>query len=369
MNLRRLWVETGLALLVWRRYSTQMLMGFVMPIMFLLLLGWTAGLSEPEPFYLVDEDRSPESAALVASLEALGLEPLAPHAEIAFDQAEDWMGAQAAGNLAWIPEGFGATVRDYSGGNESVPVVTVIRAGVSRDAPSAIAAMVEASVVRQLESQAAGARLPTVQVLTTGDAPPAYLDFLFPGMIGLGMLSVGLFGAVGAVASARSLGVLSKMQTTPLTRAEWMAARMVSQILITHLAVMAVVIVGWLAFGLFLPVTPLTVATAVTGALALSGIGVLLAGWLRDPAMASLVSNLVYIPMMFFSGTFFPISSMPSWAANITQGLPLTHVTAGLRSAGTPGEEAAAAVSALILLCFAIVSIGLGSRLIDWGDH
>jgi lipooligosaccharide transport system permease protein len=41
--------------------------------------------------------------------------------------------------------------------------------------------------------------------------------------------------------------------------------------------------------------------------------------------------TLFLTPMMFLSGVFFPLDSMPAWVATLAQGLPLTHAVALVR--------------------------------------
>ena len=56
------------------------------------------------------------------------------------------------------------------------------------------------------------------------------------------------------------------------------------------------------------------------------------------PAAASGVANVIAMPMMFFSGTFFPTSSLPSFLPDLVKVLPLTPTIDALRAVAIDGE-------------------------------
>lgn len=54
-------------------------------------------------------------------------------------------------------------------------------------------------------------------------------------------------------------------------------------------------------------------------------IGLVIAGVSSNGRMATVLSYLVYFPMLFLSGTTIPIEIMPDHAAHFARVLPLTH--------------------------------------------
>jgi ABC-2 type transport system permease protein len=67
------------------------------------------------------------------------------------------------------------------------------------------------------------------------------------------------------------------------------------------------------------------------GSILFSGIGIILSGVIRDVEAASAVGNAIAFPMMFLSGTFFPLELMPNFIQTISKGLPLTYFSEGLK--------------------------------------
>jgi ABC-2 type transport system permease protein len=76
---------------------------------------------------------------------------------------------------------------------------------------------------------------------------------------------------------------------------------------------------------------------------------------------AGVVGNIVTFPMMFLSGTFFPISYMPEYLRNIAHILPLYYVVEGLNNAmvfnNIPGllfDVGVVAIITVVIFAFAI---------------
>ena len=95
-------------------------------------------------------------------------------------------------------------------------------------------------------------------------------------------------------------------------------------------AVMIVVLSG---FGLVhypdgLAILPL----AFLGGLAFGAIGMAFTGIVKSIDMFNLPIFLLLTPMFLFSGTFFPIDTLPGWAQAVAWALPLTHLVALTRA-------------------------------------
>jgi ABC-2 type transport system permease protein len=67
------------------------------------------------------------------------------------------------------------------------------------------------------------------------------------------------------------------------------------------------------------------------GALLLTGLGVLLSTRIKTIQAAIPISQLMTMPMMFLSGSLFPVSGLPDWLAALTRLNPLTYVVQPMR--------------------------------------
>jgi lipooligosaccharide transport system permease protein len=72
---------------------------------------------------------------------------------------------------------------------------------------------------------------------------------------------------------------------------------------------------------------------------------------------------LLVMPMFMFSGTFFPVEILPTWALWIAWILPLTHVSYLVRAAVLGWPHAGLAWSALYVGAFALALSALALKL------
>ena len=77
-----------------------------------------------------------------------------------------------------------------------------------------------------------------------------YLDFLFPGIIGMSVMSIAVNGTVGQSARNRATGVFRKLATTPISRIEWNAARIINQTIILMMSLAVSILAAWLIFDI-----------------------------------------------------------------------------------------------------------------------
>ena len=81
-------------------------------------------------------------------------------------------------------------------------------------------------------------------------------------------------------------------------------------------------------------VSPILLLVSVAfSALASAGLGMVLSASARHVHEAMTPLNLIRIPMMFISGLFVPITSLPSFLQGVAYVMPLTHCVSSLRYA------------------------------------
>jgi ABC-2 type transport system permease protein len=91
--------------------------------------------------------------------------------------------------------------------------------------------------------------------------------------------------------------------------------------------VIALVATGLLVGGVRLPVTSLLIlgVALVLGALPFSAMGLAI-GYLTGPNSAPAVVNLIYLPMSFASGLWFPMRMLPDFFQTIAPAMPAFHL-------------------------------------------
>jgi ABC-2 type transport system permease protein len=159
-----------------------------------------------------------------------------------------------------------------------------------------------------------------------------YIDFLVPGIVGMTIMQLGLFGVAFGFVQLKRTGALRRLFATPTSPAYFLSAQVLSRLIIGIAQVAILFGVGiWFGLQMFGDYLSLLVVVLIGSAIFLA-VGFAIAGWAKNEDQAAPVANLVSLPMMFLSGVFFPRDAMPDFLAAITQFMPLTYVNEALRA-------------------------------------
>ncbi len=195
------------------------------------------------------------------------------------------------------------------------------------------------------------------------------IDFYVPGIIGAFIMTNGIIGVTTNTTEFKRRGILKRFATTPLTRLEWVLGNVITQTILSFLLVIVMITVAWVFFGMQAMPNLLTLVIIVAGAVMFSGIGLILAGMVTDVEAASAAANAIAFPMMFLSGTFFPMEMMPSYLQTFAQVLPLTYLSEGMRAALVYDNVTGGLTNLGIISILAVVFIVIGSAATRWQER
>jgi ABC-2 type transport system permease protein len=195
-----------------------------------------------------------------------------------------------------------------------------------------------------------------------------YIDWLLPGLLGMNIMSTGLWGLGFSIVQARTRKLLKRLVASPMRRRDYLLARLLGRLVFLGVEAGALVLFGRLAFGV--PVrggVGLLAATCLVGALAFGGIGLLVASRARTIEAVSGLLNLVMLPMWVLSGVFFSAANFPAPMQPIIQALPLTALNDALRAVmlEAAGVDAIAHEIA-ILSAWGVVAFAIALRIFRW---
>lgn len=151
------------------------------------------------------------------------------------------------------------------------------------------------------------------------------------GVIGIAVMSGGLFGIGSFLVGTRQSGVLLRYRLLPVGVFTVICNVILRNCIATLLAVAGVLLA--LRFGFGVPLgarlIPFT-AVLVVGIGGFSAFGVLLASFVRTTEASAAVCNLLFYVMLFVSGATIPRLLLPEWLNQATQHLPTTHLVDAL---------------------------------------
>ena len=192
-------------------------------------------------------------------------------------------------------------------------------------------------VVRTLLSEAnlvltGSPRLLLMEEKSVQTQPLRAIDFHVPGLLGIALLWLGLFGTALPLVQQREGQVLRRLSVTPLTPAALLAAQVAWRVTVGLLQAALFLLVGYLGFGVGVVGNGLLFAGAVTlGALVFVSLGYLLAGLASSAETVSAAAQVINFPMMFLSGSLFAVETLPDFFKPVVNIMPLTYLTDALR--------------------------------------
>jgi ABC-2 type transport system permease protein len=200
------------------------------------------------------------------------------------------------------------------------------------------------------------------------EAGSRYIDFLIPGILGMNLMSGGMWGMGFHLVDMRIKKLLKRLLATPLHRGDFMLAQMTIRVLFTFVEVAFLLGFGWLAFGVPVRGSLLSVAVVATaGALTFAGLGLLVASRAMTIEKVSGLMNVVMMPSFICSGTFFSADRFPAAVQPFIQILPLTALNDALRAVTLEGASLASQGGELaILAAWGVTSFFVGLRLFRW---
>ncbi len=195
-----------------------------------------------------------------------------------------------------------------------------------------------------------------------------FVDFFLPAMIGVTVMTNSVFTAVTQSATFKQNGVFHKLQTTQLKRYEWILSRTIYNILIAYLSMAIMIGLGVAFFHVEMTIDALALFMVAMAALLFTGLGMILARLIKEPETAATAANVITFPMMFLSGSFWPLSQMPQFLQTFAQALPLTYLNEGLRASMIFGQASTAIFNTAIITGLGLAAITVGSWITKWKE-
>jgi ABC-2 type transport system permease protein len=126
------------------------------------------------------------------------------------------------------------------------------------------------------------------------------------------------------LATYREQRILRRLQTTPAGPARVLTAQLAVTVSAAAVMVTAILVLGRLAFAVPFPEAPgIWVVVALLTAACTLSLGLLIAAIAPNPRVAAATGNILFFPLMFFSGLWLPIPSMPEMLQHISHATPL----------------------------------------------
>ncbi len=312
------------------REKASVFWSYAFPVFLILLFGAVFSGGDKSPFTLgvgvADQDQSMMSQILIDS--ALSRVPTFNVYEGELDSLLTRLKNGRGTMVVEIPEGFGDSV--LSGG---ISVRVHYNESNIQNNPTAQAVM---EVIEYHFAQRMRGFTPPLQfenvVVGSEEKEWSYIDYLLPGLVGMSIMSTCLFAIGFVLIMYREKGNLKRLEVTPLPKWVYIVGMIIQRTVIIFtqavlLLAIAVVVFGahvygslWQGFVFML----LGMSTFIS-------LGFLIAARISKTETGAGVTNVIFFPMMFLSGTFFPVNNLPDFLKPLLYALPLKYLVEGLR--------------------------------------
>lgn len=192
----------------------------------------------------------------------------------------------------------------------------------------------------EINANAAGApKLFALEKEALSNKKVRYIDFLVPGVIAMSLMNSAVMTTAVYITEQREKKILKRILVTPVDRKYFIAAKVFSQLVVALIQIAIILTAGKLlyhvnVYGSYLDIA----AIAFLGSLTFINIGFVIAGLSRTAHSAESLAQIVTMPMMFLSGIFFSIDTLPKIVNKIVTYLPLSPIIESLRKVIINGD-------------------------------
>jgi ABC-2 type transport system permease protein len=350
------------------RDRTTVLQIFLIPVVQLLVLSNAATFDVKRVRMLVvDEDRTTVSSGLVQRLQAgrqfevVRYEPTDAGMEHALLDRE-------VTAVLHIPRRFEEDlVRD---GRAPVQLILNAEEGATAGIVQSNANAILSSYARELELSLPGrserpARAAPLDLRTQRWFNPTrnYKHWMVPALMVSLTTIIGLLLTAQNITRENELGTLEQLNVTPMTKVQFIAAKLIPFWLLCLLIFTIGLAIGKLVFGIPMRGSLVLVyVAAMVYLIVVLGLGLWISTITRTQQQAMFVAFFVILIFLLMSGLFTPVDSMPDWAQGVAQFNPVKHFVwimravlvrgAGLETVGPP--MAGLAAGGVVVLALAV---------------
>jgi ABC-2 type transport system permease protein len=320
---------------------------------------------------VVDEDRSATSRGLVDRMRGAGRFQLV-QATASTERADEAMMRRETAVILHIPHEF---ERDLVR-RRVAPVQLVL------NAEDGAAAGVMLSYAQRIVAEYASELGATLRLSTAAGEGPVpgqgsldvrargwynpdldYRYYMVPGILVQLVTMVGTLLTALNIVREKELGTLEQLNVTPVTRGQFIAAKLIPLWSLGLVALTIGMLVARFAFHVPMRGSVLLVfATASVYLLAALGIGLFVSTIVSTQQQAIFLTFFIVLVYLLMSGLFTPVRSMPAWAQWIAQANPVMHFIEIMRAVMLRGaglQEIARSLAVLSAIAIAVFTLSV----------
>jgi ABC-2 type transport system permease protein len=341
----------------WRLYLRDrgaMFWTFLFPLLMLFGMGMifrSGGAPSVTLVRVAPAQETARDAAFVRALNEAHLKVLTLDAKAAEAR---WRKGDTSAQLESVGDGYRLRLNSY----------LVAQGNLAAQAASQAFLVAQARLAGSPEPE----RIPMVMESPGHARSNTYAAFLVPGLIGLNLLTMGLFAVGMVTVSYREKGKFRRLAVTPLPKWVFLMGQILQRATVVVLQTAVLLLAAWLGFGIANQGSYLVFAALVVfGTATFIAMGFALSSLASTVETYGAIANLAFFPMMIFSGVYFRLDNAPKWMQNALIVLPLSPYLRALRAVFNDGATLAGHGPGLAVLgVWALASFAVAVKRFRW---
>jgi ABC-2 type transport system permease protein len=189
-----------------------------------------------------------------------------------------------------------------------------------------------------------------------------YIDFLVPAILAMTVMMGAMMSMGESLAGERERGELARLFMTPTSVATVVGGKIISRLTIQTATAMVLIVAAIVLFGITINGSMLlTILLLVLTALCFVGFGIMVSARVGTQEDYIQMVMPFTMPMMFISGVFYPLETMPWIFQKIAYLAPLTYANLALRGVMLKGAGVGEIwIDIAVLLGFTLLFFALG---------
>lgn len=376
MNLKFIATDLRLSIRSWLRSPGTVFWTLLFPVLLILIFGAIfSGADEVEYDLIIqDLDDSPFSQNFTKNLEhvsVLNIDTVGKNKDVTKYMYDEGISAALV-----IPKGFGENITKYFESQynplitfDNVPFNLTFYVDPSDQTTSSVLRSIMIGILHEFNINITGGEnIIGINEKSSIGQDFEFIDFFVPGMIGFTIMTSMVYGSIERNTKYRKDGILRKLLTMPVTRADWIISKMLFMLFLSFLSTLVIIIVGVFVWDLTININIFFFILVIATSFLFSGMGMIIGRFVKDEETADMAGGAITFPMMFLAGTFFPLEMMPDFLQSFAQVLPLYYVNEAFRNAMTYVDLDKTFYFSAFVLLFAVVFFVLGVFLTKWKE-
>lgn len=207
------------------------------------------------------------------------------------------------------------------------------------------------------------------QVAHVGSVKVSWNDYYIPSLITFGVIGACYTNIASSLTIRRDAGVLKRFRGTPLPPWAFMLAVVLSSLIVAAILTALTIVFGIVVYGVHVPQHIATlILTLAVGAGTFCALGLAMTVVIPTAEAAPAIINGILLPIVFISGTFFPVDPT-SILAKIAEYFPIRHFITAMFSAFDPAHTSSTGLERndlIIMAAWGAVGLFIAVRRFRW---